>query len=90
MARVIFVFFHILLLGDKMKRKKVLITGAGSGLGKEAAISLARRGHRIYATVYYPSQMKPLIEISQKENLNMEVFLLDVSKSPRCTKSITI
>ncbi len=61
-----------------MKRKKVLITGAGSGLGKEAAISLARRGHRIYATVYYPSQMDPLIEISQKENLNMEVFLLDV------------
>ncbi len=33
-------------LGDTMK--KVFITGAGSGLGKEAAICLAKRGHIVY------------------------------------------
>ena len=31
--------------------KTVLITGAGSGFGRDAAIQLARRGHKVIAAV---------------------------------------
>ena len=58
--------------------KKVFITGAGSGLGYQAAISLARRGHTVYASVHYENQINSLIEISNRENLNLIVFKLDV------------
>lgn len=42
--------------------KTILITGAGSGLGKGAAIGMARNGHRIIATVHVASQVTPLRE----------------------------
>lgn len=58
--------------------KKVFITGAGSGLGKEAAICLARRGHTVFASVHFENQIDELKEISQKENLNLSAFKLDI------------
>lgn len=61
-----------------MKTKKVLITGAGSGLGKEAAICLARHGHKVYATVQYENQIKALEEIKIKLDLDIECFKLDI------------
>lgn len=43
-----------------MKKKTILITGAGSGLGKGAAIGMARNGHNIIVTVHVSSQVMPL------------------------------
>lgn len=63
-----------------MKRKNIFITGAGSGFGKDASLILARRGHTVYASVHYESQVSLLQEIAKKENLKLEVFLLDVLK----------
>ena len=40
-----------------MKKQKIFITGAGSGLGKMAALALARRGHTVYASVQYENQI---------------------------------
>jgi NAD(P)-dependent dehydrogenase (short-subunit alcohol dehydrogenase family) len=42
--------------------KTILITGAGSGFGKGAAIGMARNGHAILATVHVSSQVTPLRE----------------------------
>jgi NAD(P)-dependent dehydrogenase (short-subunit alcohol dehydrogenase family) len=42
--------------------KTILITGAGSGFGKAAAIGMARNGHNIIATVHVSSQVTPLRE----------------------------
>ncbi len=42
--------------------KTILITGAGSGFGKGAAIGMARNGHRVIATVQVSSQVTPLRE----------------------------
>lgn len=61
-----------------MKKKKVLITGAGSGLGKMSAIALARRGHTVYATVQYKNQIDDLLNISRKEDLDLKSFKLDI------------
>ncbi|OCA78084.1 short-chain dehydrogenase [Chryseobacterium contaminans] len=45
-----------------METKTILITGAGSGFGKGAAIGMARNGHNIIATVHVSSQVTPLRE----------------------------
>lgn len=62
----------------KNSKKTILITGSGSGLGKEAAISLARRGHKVIATVFYKNQVKELIDIAANEHLDLIAFKLDV------------
>lgn len=59
-------------------KKKVFITGAGSGLGKEVAIALARRGHIVYASVQYENQIEEILRLSRKENLNLHAFKLDI------------
>lgn len=58
--------------------KKVFITGSGSGLGKETAIRLARRGHTVYASVHYNNQVCDLQQISELENLKLEALKLDI------------
>jgi len=40
--------------------KTILITGAGSGFGKAAAIGMARNGHHIIATVQFAPHVTPL------------------------------
>jgi NAD(P)-dependent dehydrogenase (short-subunit alcohol dehydrogenase family) len=42
--------------------KTILITGAGSGFGKAAAIGMAKNGHKIIATCQVSSQVTPLRE----------------------------
>ena len=42
--------------------KTILITGAGSGFGKGAAIGMARNGHNVIATVQVSPQVTPLRE----------------------------
>lgn len=59
-------------------KKTVFITGAGSGLGKEAAIQLARRGHTVYASVHYDNQIDELKLLADDESLNLHVFKLDI------------
>lgn len=60
---------------------KILITGAGSGLGKAASIALAKRGHKVYATTHREFQADNLKNIALKENLNdnLESFKLDIT-----------
>jgi NAD(P)-dependent dehydrogenase (short-subunit alcohol dehydrogenase family) len=45
-----------------MSKKIILVTGAGSGFGKGAAIGMAKNGHDIIATVHVSSQVTPLRE----------------------------
>lgn len=59
-------------------KKSVLITGAGTGLGKKASIELARRGHKVYATVRYENEIQDLIDIANREKLDLEAFKLDI------------
>lgn len=61
-----------------MNKKTVIITGAGSGLGKMAALALARRGHTVYATTQYEKECEDLKKIASKEDLPLESFKLDI------------
>lgn len=64
---------------DKTNKQTVCITGAGSGLGKEATVAIARSGHKVIATVLYEDQIEKLEQIKEKENLDIEVIRLDVT-----------
>lgn len=60
--------------------KTILITGAGSGLGKGAAIGMAKNGHNIIATVHVASQVTPLREEAKALGLmNFRVERLDLT-----------
>jgi len=60
--------------------KTILITGAGSGFGKAAAIGMARNGHNIIATTQVSSQVTPLREEAERLGLrNVRVARLDLS-----------
>jgi len=63
-----------------MKEKQIVcITGAGSGLGKEAAISISKRGHKVIACVLYQIQIEELEKIKKEYNLDMEIIEFDVT-----------
>lgn len=61
--------------------KTILITGAGSGFGKAAAIGMAKNGHRIIATTQVSSQVTPLREEVEKLGLSdrITVYRLDLT-----------
>lgn len=62
--------------------KTIFITGAGSGLAKGTAIGLAKKGHRVIAPVETAPQVTALMEAAEAENVNLEIFKMDI-KNPQ-------
>ena len=62
------------------KTKKILITGAGSGLGEGTAIGLAQAGHKVIAGVHIYPQATALREKAKELGIedNLQVERLDV------------
>ena len=59
--------------------KKVLITGAGSGFGLEAAMRLAEKGFDVTASVEIYSQVQPLKRAALARGIHLQVEKLDVT-----------
>ena len=59
--------------------KTILITGAGSGIGKDASFALAARGHRVLATTQTQAQAEALAHESQYKGIHLEAFKLDIT-----------
>ena len=59
--------------------KRILITGAGSGFGKGAALDLARKGHKVIAGVQIPPQKTELLFEADALGLELDVVVLDIT-----------
>ena len=64
---------------EKINKQTVCITGAGSGLGKEASLAIARRGHKVICCVLYENQKEDIEKIKKKENLDIDVVKVDIT-----------
>ncbi len=56
----------------------VLITGTSAGLGFATALTVARAGHTVYATMRNPARSPELAETAAKEGLPIRISTMDV------------
>lgn len=59
--------------------KKILITGAGTGFGNEAAIRLAEKGFEVIAAVEIYAQVMPLKRQAEERGVSLQIEKLDVT-----------
>ncbi len=72
-----------------MTKKTILITGAGSGLGKGTALGLAKKGHKVIAGVHKWEQKSRLLEDIKKEGLEdtIQIIKLNILDPMDCQKA---
>ncbi|MEO6077487.1 MAG: SDR family NAD(P)-dependent oxidoreductase [Candidatus Andersenbacteria bacterium] len=59
--------------------KTILITGAGSGIGKDVAFALAKRGHRVIATTETAEQLSALNKEADQKGISIESHKIDIT-----------
>lgn len=62
-------------------KKTILITGAGSGIGRDAAWALAARGHHVIATTFDEPQAAALRAEAAAHGVALQVFKLDITSA---------
>lgn len=63
-----------------MEQQIILVTGATAGIGRDVALTLARRGHRVFATGRRAAALASLAE--EAKGLALETLVLDVTSGP--------
>lgn len=59
--------------------KTIMITGAGSGLGKGTALGLAKEGHKVIAAVENHPQITGLKEAAEAAGVDLEILKMDIT-----------
>lgn len=70
-------------------KKKVFITGAGSGFGKIAALQLAERGHTVIATAQTGPQVQALKQEAAAKGLTIQAQKLELQNATDRQKALT-
>ncbi|WP_436877842.1 SDR family NAD(P)-dependent oxidoreductase [Siccibacter turicensis] len=78
---------------ERNSQQVVLVTGAGSGIGRAIALSLARAGHTVYASMREIRQKNrersdALLELAKAESLELDVVELDVLSEVSCQAAV--
>ena len=66
----------------------VLITGTSKGIGYDTALTLARAGHTVFATLRNPARAKELAAEFAQGGLPAQVFVMDVDSDDSVTTAI--
>jgi NAD(P)-dependent dehydrogenase (short-subunit alcohol dehydrogenase family) len=67
----------------------ILITGASTGIGLATAVTLARAGQDVFATMRNPAGSPELAEIAAKEKLRVTIHAMDVDDDASVRKTIS-
>lgn len=62
------------------RSKRILITGAGSGIGLDTAFALARRGHEVILTTHTELEVSQIKKLAQEEGVTLKVTKLDITQ----------
>lgn len=62
-------------------KANTIITGAGSGMGRQMALQAAKRGARVIATDYNEASLAETAALAQAQGTAIETYVLDVSKA---------
>src|SRR5690349_14230541 len=76
-----------------MSTKNILITGASTGFGRDTAETLARAGHKVFATMRDPegknrNNADALRSSASKEKLRIEILELDVTSDTSVDQAV--
>ena len=66
----------------------VLITGSSSGIGKYTALEMARRGHRVFASMRNLESARFIRADARKAQLTLEILQLDVTDPASVTNAV--
>lgn len=66
----------------------VIVTGTSTGLGFATAVSMARAGHNVFATMRNLERAGDIRALAEKENLSIEVRQLDVDDDDSVRRAI--
>lgn len=69
-------------------RPIALITGAGSGLGMEAALFLAARNFRVYGTALTEAERQDLLEHAAHRNVRVSALQMNVTRRPDIDRTV--
>lgn len=67
----------------------VIVTGSGTGLGRETALALAATGFRVFATIRNPDQREALLDAAAQRRVSLEVVLLDLTDRAGIETAVT-
>ncbi len=67
----------------------ILITGASTGIGLATAVTFARAGHDVVATMRNPAAAPELAEIAAKEKLHVTIHAMDVDDDASVKNTIS-
>lgn len=59
-------------------KKKILITGARQGMGRDYGFALARRGHHVFATTETERQAEELKQEADQKQIKLKIAKLDI------------
>ena len=69
-------------------RPVALITGAGSGLGMEAALFLAARNFRVYGTALTEAERQDLLDEAARRQTQVSALQMDVTRRPDIDRAV--
>ena len=65
-----------------------MLTGTSRGIGLETALTFARAGHTVFATMRSPDRSPELGQLAERENLPIHIMVMDVNSDESVTNCL--